>query len=203
MRFAYVGTFLGIPVALAFLYMGWRIWSGAPALRIAFPAVVGAFIALAGLVVTNGSPYLDGPRNQMTVQLSQNRVSGINTVPRNATHIDLIVTFIDQHTSPGDPVLVFPDGQLYYQVTGRTNPTKIDWYNRYAITSAISNQAVADLQRNPPKWVLVQDYNESDFLQKTPLDFEDATAWKPVYDYITSHYDLVATIDGVRVYRLR
>ena len=70
MRFAYVGTFLAVPVALVFLYMGWRLWGGLPALRFALPAVAGIFIAAAGAVVTHGSPYLDGPREQMTASLT-------------------------------------------------------------------------------------------------------------------------------------
>jgi hypothetical protein len=203
MRFAYVGTFLGVPVALAFLYMGWRLWGGAPAVRVAVPAVVGVFIALAGAVVTHGSPYLDGPRDQMTAELTASRVAGLKTVPANAAHINNLVAEIERQTSPGDSVFVFPDGQAYYMITGRMNPTKVDWYDTLATTPAVSNEAVADLQRDPPTWILVQEYNESDFLHQSPLDFESQAAWQPIYDYITTHYDLVTTVDGVRFYRLR
>jgi hypothetical protein len=213
MRFAYVGTFLGVPVALAFLYMGWRIWGGAPAARAAVPAVVGVFIAISGAVVTHGSPYLDGPRDQMTAGLgwtgyaplteAPSRVTGLKTLPDNAAHIKGLVAEIEQNTAPGESIFVFPDGQAYYVITGRTNPTKVDWYDVLATTPAMSSEAVADLQRNPPTWILVQEYNESDFRHQSPLDFESVAAWKPIYDYITSHYDLVTTVDGVRVYRLR
>jgi len=203
MRFAYVGTFLGVPVALAFLYMGWRQWGGAPAVRVALPAVVGVFIAVAGAVVTHGSPYLDGPRDQMTAELTGPRLAGLKTLPSNAARINGLVAEIERQTSPGDTIFVFPDGQAYYVITGRTNPTEVDWYDTLATTPAISNEAVADLQRDPPTWILVQEYNESDFLHKSPLDFESQAAWQPIYDYITTHYDLVTTVDGVRFYRLR
>ncbi len=217
MRFAYVGTFLGVPVALAFLYMGWRLsyptesstprgplkWGGAPVVRVAAPAVVGVFIAIAGAVVTHGSTYLDGPRDQMTAELTGPRVAGLKTLPSNATHINGLVAEIERQAGPGDSVFIFPDGQAYYVITGRTNPTKVDWYDILATTPAISSDAVADLQRNPPTWILVQEYNESDFRHQTPLDFESQAAWKPIYDYITTHYDLVTTVDGVRFYRLR
>ncbi len=217
MRFAYVGTFLGVPVALAFLYMGWRLsyptesstprgplkWGGAPVVRVAAPAVVGVFIAIAGAVVTHGSTYLDGPRDQMTAELTGPRVAGLKTLPSNATHINGLVAEIERQAGPGDSVFIFPDGQAYYVITGRTNPTKVDWYDILATTPAISSDAVADLQRNPPTWILVQEYNESDFRHQSPLDFESQAAWKPIYDYITTHYDLVTTVDGVRFYRLR
>lgn len=203
MRFAYVGTFLGVPVALAFLYMGWRLWAGSAVVRVAIPAIVGIFIAVAGAVITHGAPYLDGPRDQMTAELTAPRLAGIKTIPANATHIQGIVAQIEKDTKPGDKVFVFPDGSAYYSVTGRTNPTKVDWYNTLATTPAMANQAVADLKRSPPTWILVQTYHEADFLHTTPLDFENTPTWKPVYDYITANYDLVSTVEGVRVYRLR
>ena len=203
MRFAYVGTFLGIPVALAFLYMGWRLWAGSPIVRVAIPAVVGIFIAVAGAVITHGSPYLDGPRGLMTAELTLPRLAGIQTVPANAAHIQGVVAEIEKDTAPGDSIFVFPDGQAYYAVTGRINPTKIDWYDTLATTTAMANEAVADLRRSPPNWIFVQNYHEADFLHTTPLDFENTPVWKPVYDYITANYDLVTTVQGVRVYRLR
>lgn len=203
MRFAYVGTFLGIPVALTFLYMGWRIWGGSAPVRVAIPVVVGVFVAVAGVVVTHGSPYLDGPRGQMKAAFTAPRLAGITTVPANSAHINDLVAEIEKDTAPGHPVFVFPDGQAYYVLTGRTNPTRVDWYDTLATTPAISRQAVADLQRDPPTWILVQDYHEADLLHTTPLDFEAVPAWKPIYDYITEAYVLVGNIGGVRVYRLR
>ena len=89
-------------------------------------------------------------------------------------------------------------------LTGRTNPTREDWYDPLGVTPAISREAVADLQRDPPTWIMVQDYKESDLLHARPLDFENEKVWKPIYDYITAAYNLVTTIDGdVRVYRLK
>jgi hypothetical protein len=50
---------------------------------------------------------------------------------------------------------------------------------------------------------MVQDYKESDLLHVKPNDFENEKTWKPIYDYITTAYKSVSTIDGnVLVYRL-
>src|SRR5256885_3645428 len=81
MRFAYVGTFLAVPVALSLLYTGWRLFAPAALARVAAPAVVGTFVAAAGIVVTHGSPYLDGPRSEMTATFSSARLEGMHTVP--------------------------------------------------------------------------------------------------------------------------
>src|ERR1700730_15857032 len=124
MRFAYVGTFLGVPVALAFLYMVWREWGRAPSMRIAVPAVVGLFVAVAGAVVTHGTVYYDAPRGELIAQLTAPRVNGIYTRPQYATHVNDLVNEIQRQTGPGESIFVFPDGQAYYLITGRNNPTK-------------------------------------------------------------------------------
>src|SRR5712692_11309198 len=96
------------------------------------PAVVGVFIAVAGAVVTHGSPYLDGPRDQMTAELTASRVAGLETLPANAAHINGLVVDIERQAAPGESIFVFPDGQAYYVITGGTNPTKVDWYDGLA-----------------------------------------------------------------------
>jgi hypothetical protein len=220
MLFAYAGTFLGIPVALTFLYVGWRLWSGPALLNVAVPAVVGAFLVVAGAVITYASPYLDGPRDQMTATFAAPRLAGISTVPANAAHVDGLVAEIERDTKPGDRVFIFPDGQAYYVIAGRVNPTHVDWYNLLSTTPAISLQALDDLKLKPPQYVFVQEYREADIFHRCPLvpdlaalqvrhlgscsrPYDREPAWSPIYDFITTAYDLVTTVDGVRVYHLR
>lgn len=203
MRFAYAGTFLGVPVALTFIYALCRMAGAARLVSALTPAVLGAFIAAAGAVVTHGSPYLDGPRADMTATFGVPRLGGIATVPANADHVSALVREIDSRASATDAVLVFPDGQAYYVITGRSNPTKVDWYDLLATTPAMADEASAALQNHPPRWIFVQRYNESDLQRSAPLDFEAQAAWKPVFDYIQNAYDLVGSVDGVDIYRLK
>ena len=220
MLFAYAGTFLGIPVALSFLYMGWRLWGGAEVARVAVPAVVGAFIVLAGAVVTHGAPYLDAPRDQLTASFTAPRLAGISTNPARAKHVDGLVAAIESNTQPSDSTFVFPDGQAYYVITGRNNPTRLDWYNLLATSPAMSAESLETLKRDPPKFIFVQEYRESDFLHLCPLipemyaaevkhhgscprTFDREPVWRPIYAFITANYELVTTVEGVRVYRLR
>jgi hypothetical protein len=97
---------------------------------------------------------------------------------------------------------VFPDGQLYYVLSGQSNPTKVDWWDPLALTPALAKSGVDDLQRDPPKVILVKKYAESDILHQAPLDFETEPSWRPIYEYITANYQLVRTVDDVSVYRL-
>ena len=139
----------------------------------------------------------------MTAGFTAPRLAGIKTLPANAAHIDDLVAEIEKDTKPGDRVLVFPDGQTYYVLSGRTNPTRVDWYDPIGITPAISQQAVVDLENDPPTWIIVQDYQESDFQHLRPNDFANQSTWKPIYDYIQAAFTLVRTIDDAHVYHLK
>jgi hypothetical protein len=199
MRFAYVGTFLAIPVALVFLAQLAALSPTPAASRFAAP-VIGIWIAVAGPVVTYGSPYLDGPRAEMTASFAAPRLAGLRTVPSEAGHVDRLAAIIESRTKPGDGVLVFPDGQAYYLITGRANPTKIDWYDVLATTPAMAEEAALDLARNPPKLVVLEHYSEGDIQHLTPLQFDSEPAWKPVYDYVLAHYTKVDSTPDADVY---
>lgn len=199
MRFAYVGTFLAIPVALAFLTQLAAFSAKPAASRLAAP-ILGIWIAVAGAVVTYGSPYLDGPRSEMSAEFAAPRLAGLRTVPAEAGHVDRLAAIIQTRTKPGDAVLVFPDGQAYYLITGRPNPTKIDWYDVLATTPGMAEEAARDLDRNPPQLVVLQHYNEGDIQRLTPLEFESEAAWKPVYDYVLAHYTKVDSTPDADVY---
>lgn len=201
MRFAYVGTFLAIPVALVFLAQLASLKPVAAASRLAAP-IVGVWIAVAGTVVLLGSPYLDGPRAQMTASFAEPRLAGIRTVPANASHVDRLAAIIESRTGPGDAILVLPDGQAYYVVTGRTNPTKIDWYDLLATTPAMGKEAALDMARMPPRLVILQRYRESDITHLHPLNFASRPAWNPVYQYVIAHYTKVDSTDDADVYVL-
>ena len=127
----------------------------------------------------------------------------IKSAPANVSHVDSIVSDIEQRTEPGQDVFVFPDGQAFYVLTGRRNPTKVDWYSLLATTPAMAREARSALEANPPEWVFVQLYNESDMFHQRRLDFPAQPAWRPIYDYILLHYDLVETVDGVEVYHVK
>jgi hypothetical protein len=180
-----------------------KSWSPPAFARIPAPAVVGLFVIVAGAVVTHGSPYLDGPRDQLTAGFTAERLRGVSTLPSNATHVNDLVSEIERDTPSGEATFVFPDGQAYYVATGRTNPTKVDWYDLLATTPALSIEATDRLEHDRPQWIFVQRYNESDVRHLDPLDFESQAAWRPIYDFVVANYDLVRTVGDVQVYRLK
>jgi hypothetical protein len=199
MRFSYVGTYLSIPTALLFVSGLARVRTGFGANRWA-AAVVGVWVAAAGALILHGSPYLDGPRSQLTAGFAAPQMSGLTTLPGNAQHIDATVDLLKRYSRPNQAVFVFPDGQAYYFLAGRDNPTRTDWYDPWAITPALAEEAVTRLAADPPAVILVQRYEESDFLMTQPLDFESEPKWSPVYEWILAHYIKVDSVGTVDVY---
>ena len=88
-------------------------------------------------------------------------------------------------------------------LTGRNNPTKVDWYDILATTPAMTAEALDALKRDPPQWIFVQEYNESDINHTSRLDFASQAAWQPIFDFITASYELVSSAGGVDIYRLK
>jgi hypothetical protein len=95
-----------------------------------------------------------------------------------------------------------PDYPILYYLTGRTNPTRQDWYFPWTLTESDSRQAVRDLQRNPPRLAIVQIYDagELDPNRLAPIDYEANPIWKPIYDYLMANYVLVDQRAGLRLY---
>jgi hypothetical protein len=200
MRFSYVGTFLSIPTALLFIYSLARIGVGFRANRWA-AAVIGVWVAATGALILHGSPYLDGPRSQLTAGFAEPQMAGLRTVSANAKRVDSTVALLQRYSRPDRSVFVFPDGQAYYNLARRRNPTRTDWFDLWALTPAIATDAATRLAADPPAVILIQQYEESNFLQKgPPLDFESEPRWSPVYDWIIAHYHKVGTAESVDVY---
>lgn len=206
-RYSYYGAFLSVPVALLFLHSfvvaspEWRrgqLGFRTPALA---PVMIGAAIAITGIVDTHGLVFRDGPRSELSATFATPRLHGLTSLPANTSRVEGLVAAVDSRTAPGDPILVLPDFPVLYFLTGRRNPTRIGWYETPQATKAGAEQAVADMKRDPPKLVILQTYDEGDFLRTGPkLDYEALPQLQPVYSYVIANYRLVDTVSDLQVY---
>lgn len=210
LRYSYMGTYLSLPVALLIVraVLQARRTPEAKPTGALVPAVVSALLAawfIAGsIAVTRGTVYRDADRAQLTATFQTQKLAGIYSFPANAARIDGLVAAIDRYSRPGEPILVFPDLPVLYFLTDRTNPTKIDWYDPSEIIPSMTEQAVADLERNPARVVLMQTHDEADFLRAAaPLDYSAQPKWTPLYAYVMSHYARVSNVDDVGVFTPR
>ena len=205
-NYSYLGAYLTVPVAGLFLI---RLAAGANvatvrerALTFAPAVLLGAFLIGVSVNVVDRMPYRDSSRAQLTATFATPKLAGVRSTPALVERVDWAVAAVDMYTKPGDPIFVMPDYPILYYLTGRTNPTRQDWYFPWTLTESDSRQAVLDLQRNPPRVAIVQIYDagELDPNRLAPIDYEANSIWKPVYDYLMANYTLADQRAGLRLY---
>ena len=205
-RFSYYGTFLSIPVALLLLRRlarapVWRWGDLGVAAPIYGAALLGMAIALTGIVDTHGVVYRDAPRSTLTSTFAAPLLAGVSSTPANTQQVDGVIDAVDSRTGPGDPILVFPDFPALYYLTGRRNPTRIGWFETPQLSLQQADEVVRDLQRDPPKVVVVQTYDEGDFLRAgPPLDYASIPVLRPIYTYVIDNYTLVDRVGDIQIF---
>jgi hypothetical protein len=205
-QYSYLGAYLSVPVAGLFLVGLGR--QGTPAtardraLTLAPAVVLSAYLVWGSVDVVSHVVYRDFPRAQLTATFATPKLAGVVTTPAQAKRIDTVVAAIDEYSSPGDPIFVMPDFPILYYLTGRTNPTRQDWYFPWTLTEAESRQAVVDLKRRPPRLALLQVYDAADFdvARATPIDYEANPKLRPIYEYLTANYTFVGERGGLLLY---
>ena len=207
-RFSYYGTFLSIPVALLVLHrlsglaspIGQR---GDLSIGISKWAalLVGVAIALTAIVDTHGVVFRDGPRSQLTSSFQTPLLAGIRSRPDNTARVDGVVAAVMSLTQPGDTILAMPDFPAIYFLTGRRNPTPIGWYEAPQVSAAQAQEVVAVMAKNPPKIVILQTYDEDDFLHtRHPIDYRAQPHLRPIYEFILANYRSVAKVGDLVLY---
>jgi hypothetical protein len=206
-RYSYYGAFLSVPVAILLLHSlvvarpAWR-WGRLAVGGAAWaPLAIAAAIAVTGIVDTRGLVFRDGPRSELAASFTTTRLHGITSLPANTSRVDSLVAAVEARSAPGDPILVLPDFPVLYFLTGRRNPTRIGWYETPQVTVAEAEQAVADMKHDPPKLVILQTYDEGDFLRTGPkLDYAGLPQLLPVYSYVIANYRLVDMVGDLAIY---
>jgi hypothetical protein len=206
--YSYIGAYLTVPVALLLL---WSLARGIAAdsagqLRQlswspALPAVLGLWITVGSIVYVRDYVYFDAPRSQLTATFSTSKLAGIWSTPANVRRIDGVVTMIDRYSKPGDPILVMPDLSCMYYLTDRVNPTRQDWLG-YIDLARGEESPVQDLQREPPKVVVLQTVSEFDWARTYRHDYVIdymSSGMAAIYAYVKANYVQVASVDDLMV----
>lgn len=198
MRYSYIGAFLSLPVALLFVVQVGRAalpraarWRPQPAL---VAAALGAWLVVGSVLVTLVTVYRDGPRTELVASFRTPKLAGVRTLPANATQTDELTAAVRVYSRPEDRVLILPDFAALYYLTDREPATRQTWYTEWMLTPGIVDEAVADVQRNPPRVVFVQ----KDFLESDP-SAPQLRIW-PLYLYLRSTYQKVVTVSEIDVY---
>jgi hypothetical protein len=111
-------------------------------------ALAGA-VALVSPTVTSRLAYVAAPRAL---------IDGLDAPSQTAADLDALVADVQQRTSPGQPIFVYPTSPLVYVLTERRNPTRFDHLNPGAATPAEIDATIANLSAAAPRLVVVSDY---------------------------------------------
>jgi len=73
--------------------------------------------------------------------------------PSGSRELNRVTRWIQRRTQPGDPVLFLPNNAAYYYLTDRPNPIRFVMGHQI-VTQAHRDEVLADLQANPPRFIV-------------------------------------------------
>jgi hypothetical protein len=79
---------------------------------------------------------------------------------RQARTIDRVVSYLQAHCAPDEPIFDLTDQGAYYFFADRLNATRY-YQASFAVTASMEQDIVSDLIRNPPKFVLAMSNPQS------------------------------------------
>lgn len=138
---------------------------------------------LVGIQQKKNFHYHDADTASLTEQFNIPLLDGIKSTPKQTSIISRLYSIIINETSPDDYVFFYSDYPALYYLTGRKNPTKIDWYYKREVNQRLLREAVTLLNNNPPELII-----------------ENATFPK-LTDFINAHYRKLDQIEYLTIYQ--
>jgi hypothetical protein len=110
--------------------------------------------ALAGLVLLSGlaqqaEPFTLAARTADRVYTLATR----GHHPQGAARTMRVVRWVQLHTEPGETLLFLPNNAAYYYLVDRSSPIRFVLGSQI-VTEAHRREVLADLQRDPPRWLV-------------------------------------------------
>lgn len=175
------------------LFCGWRAVKVMPGPRTAIAAIA-MIIALApaATLLWKGYQRTDWEYQNYIVAVRTDRAKGIFAAGLEAQRIDVVTTYISEHTAPDDPVFVVPWASGFNFLANRSNPTRTDFI-LFEDPEAYPC-LLARLDARPPKYVIYGYTWDVD-----DRHFSDYAA--PIDRYIRSRYAIEFSTDGYEIWR--
>jgi len=196
----YISGYNYAGLASAYLGAGILISFTFPALRFASPGGRGKEISIALILIIlaigayhkHKAVYRDEKRPLLTSSFSTPKLKGIMSTERNVKQIEGMISTINQYTSKGDYVYVFPDFPALYYLTDRKNPTRVEWPFFRELNGEMIIDILDSLESKMPKIVLLQTYPEADFGRAgSKYEFYGLAKYRPFIEFFKSRYKLL------------
>jgi Dolichyl-phosphate-mannose-protein mannosyltransferase len=101
---------------------------------------------------------------------------------------DTVLEFVQTHTSPGQPLLIYPYRPLYNYLTATRNPTSFDYFQPGMNTETQALKIVAALKSQPPSAILFEPWFPEKIANSWPGTPLGAIANDQAGDYIVNNY---------------
>jgi hypothetical protein len=195
-EYGYMTCGLGIAAG----YVSFREFSHSPSRRlIGVGLLVGALML--GLYYKYDVVYRDGSRSELTAEFMTPKLKGIKSTSRNVEQVDRLVDAVNQYAASDSSILVIPDFPILYYLTGKRNATPMEWYTERELSLRMVPEALASLERNSPKLVLVQTYPEGDFRRSgKQIPYRSIQRYVPFIEYIAKRYKLLNQVGDVLIF---
>ncbi len=187
LAFVYVGA--GISICFTYLVVRAEIHGGHG--KLISIGLLSIILAI-GAYHKHNAVYRDEKRTLLTSEFTLPKLKGIKSTERNVRQIEGMISIINQYTSKGDYIYVFPDLPVLYYLTDRKNPTPVEWPFFRELTGEIIVEMLDSLQSRMPKIVLLEMYPEADFRRVgKKFEFYGFPKYKPFIDFFYSQYNLL------------
>jgi hypothetical protein len=97
---------------------------------------------------------------------------------------------------PGESIFVYPYLPSLYFVLGADNPTRYAWLQPGMMGPGEVQTALAELQNNPPRWIVWHDFTEAFILKNWPSSDRSRLRFPEMERFFTANYHVVEP-DGV------
>ena len=145
--------------------------------------------------------YRDDVRSNLTAEFKTGKLKGVRTTPRNFQQITDLTAATEYYSKKGEYVLIYPDFPIFYYLTDRRNPTKIEWYYRFEFNLSMLPEAKGWLEKNRPKVIFVQKYAEADYLRKgSTHDYMAQTRYSPLFHFFALNYEMKDPVGDIFIF---
>ncbi len=202
------------PEILLYWLCGWALWLsefhrrdiyhlvlGAPLLIIICVYLLGerreriAKVALQALTI---SAFCLCAFNWLLVSLATHKVA-TRVGPVAMFTTDPAITFLQEHTSPGEEIFAYPYCPIYYFLSDTTNPTPYSILVYNYNTPSQFQEVVRTLEQRRPKYVIWNTTYDRDAARVFPAAVRIRPDQLIVEPYLKSHYKLVKEEDRIRI----
>ena len=152
---------MGAGVAFPFAYLAARSLVSSPWIRRVVPLAFLIAISALGVHHRYGTVYVyhEHPRSELTTPFASEKLRGITSTAANVAGLDALIAVIKSNTAATDSIFVFPQYPALYFLTGRRNPTAIDWYYYLEFNQSMLDESLSTLERTRPKLIFVNSEN--------------------------------------------